>query len=264
MTSVSSRSRPTKDDVGTGRFVLLSVFSCGNAALPSWNSRTGSSKSFSRWSPRSRTVAPVDETASRLGEEHLPAVAGAHDPRRLVHVLANVLRRIETRLTSVDPGPDPDRRRLEGGHRLLDRSHRLTRRGEGVEEPVPGGVDLVAGVTRARRPDDPTLLVERGEIRVATELAKKPRRALNVSEHQRDRPRRLRNHPHIIRHAQAPAKKPENDHSARAALCERYADGAWRGLEGTVERNPLPRGGRVSSAFPGFTHQALTKPEGAR
>ncbi len=43
-------------------------------------------------------LAPVDQLARRLRQQHLPSVAGAHDPRRLVHVQADVLRRVEPRL----------------------------------------------------------------------------------------------------------------------------------------------------------------------
>jgi len=120
-------------------------------------------------------VESVDEPTCRLGEEHLPAVTGAHDPRRLVHLLPDVLRRVEARLSGVDTRAHPDRLPLEGGHRLLDCGNGLSRRGEGVEEPVSGGVDLVAVVARAGRSHDPSLLVERGEVRVATEFLQQPR-----------------------------------------------------------------------------------------
>jgi hypothetical protein len=124
-----------------------------------------------------------------------------------VHFLPYVLRRIEARLARVDADPDPDSRLREAGHRLLHCDHGLARRSEGVEEPVPGRVDLVAGVAGECRPDDPPLLVERGEIGIAAELAQQARRALHVGEHQRDGPRRLHSHPHIISHARAAAKK---------------------------------------------------------
>ena len=65
--SASSASRPRNDEAGTGRFVFEIVFSGGNSPSPSWNSRTGSAKSFNRWSPRSRTSIP--STNSRVARE---------------------------------------------------------------------------------------------------------------------------------------------------------------------------------------------------
>jgi len=53
MTSDTSRSRPTNDDAGRGKFVFEIVFSGGNRSSPSWKIHTGSAKSFSRCSPRS-------------------------------------------------------------------------------------------------------------------------------------------------------------------------------------------------------------------
>ncbi len=54
-TSATSRSRPTKLDAGRGRFVFEIVFSGGNDSPPSWKIHTGSSKSLTRCSPRSRS-----------------------------------------------------------------------------------------------------------------------------------------------------------------------------------------------------------------
>ena len=118
---------------------------------------------------------PVDEPACGLRKEHLPAVSGTHDPRRLVHLLPDVLRRVEARLSGVNPYPNPDRRLREGRDRLFDCSNGLSRGGEDVEEPVSCGVDLVAVMARAGRSHDPSLLVERSEIRVAAELLQEPR-----------------------------------------------------------------------------------------
>ena len=52
-TSDTSRSRPTNDDAGRGRFVFEIVFSGGKRSVPSWKIQTGSLKSFTRCSPRS-------------------------------------------------------------------------------------------------------------------------------------------------------------------------------------------------------------------
>src|SRR5207302_1475223 len=54
-TSAVSRSRPTNEDAGRGRFVLEIVLRGGKRSSPSWKIATGSAKSFSRCSPRSVT-----------------------------------------------------------------------------------------------------------------------------------------------------------------------------------------------------------------
>jgi hypothetical protein len=114
--------------------------------------------------------APVEQLACRLRKQHLPSVAGTHNPCRLVHLEADVLRLIEPRLGRVDPDPNQDHRLLQTGHRLLDCGHRLTRRGEGVKEPVARGINLVPGMTRAGPPDDLPMLGQCSLVAVATEL----------------------------------------------------------------------------------------------
>ena len=124
-----SRSRPTNDDAGRGRFVFEIVFSGGNAPSPSWNSETGSSKSFNAVLAESRQRRPRPAPRVALRDHDLPAVPGAHHPRRQMNVHADVLRRIDTRLPRVHAHPDPDRPARQG---LLiasrDRCHRLPRR----------------------------------------------------------------------------------------------------------------------------------------
>jgi hypothetical protein len=51
--SFFSRSLPTKEEAGRGRFVFEIVFSGGKRSLPSWKSATGSAKSFTLCSPSS-------------------------------------------------------------------------------------------------------------------------------------------------------------------------------------------------------------------
>jgi hypothetical protein len=65
-TSVTSRSLPTKLDAGRGRFVFEIVFSGGNDPSPSWNSDTGSAKSFNRCSPRSSTSSSTRARVARV------------------------------------------------------------------------------------------------------------------------------------------------------------------------------------------------------
>ncbi len=52
-TSACSRRRPTNELTGAGRLVGLSVRSDAKVSSPTWNSRTGASRSFSQCSPRS-------------------------------------------------------------------------------------------------------------------------------------------------------------------------------------------------------------------
>ena len=92
----------------TGRFVWFRLRSGGKSSSPSWNSRSGSVRSFSRCSPRSGAQCRR-ATAGRLGDDDLAAVAGGsrsaprdghrsrHSPRR------------SARLAGVDPHPHADR-----------------------------------------------------------------------------------------------------------------------------------------------------------
>ncbi len=54
-TASSSRSRPTKELAGRGRFEVASVRSGGKEPSPSWKSSTGAAMSFRRCSPSSRS-----------------------------------------------------------------------------------------------------------------------------------------------------------------------------------------------------------------
>ena len=87
-----------------------------------------------------------DQLAGRSREQHLAAMRRAHDPRRLVHVRADVLGRIEQRLARVHANPNPHRPIAKRGHRLLHGRHRCRRRRERVEQAVARVIDLVTGV----------------------------------------------------------------------------------------------------------------------
>jgi hypothetical protein len=121
----------------------------------------------------------------------LSTVGGGHDAGGAVDVEADVLRWIERRLAGVDAYADPDRALGEAAHCFADGADGGLGRGEGVEERVAFVVDLVALVSGARIAHDAAVLDEGVAVPVGAELLEQPRRALDVGEHQRHRPRRL-------------------------------------------------------------------------
>ena len=136
----------------------------------------------------------LDQPVGALRQQHLATVGRAHDPRRPMHIHAHVLGRIEARLARVDPDPQPDQAGFESAHRLLDRRYRLDGRRKGVEKRVTLAVDLVASMAGARLPHDPPVLCQRLPICLLAELGQQPRRALDIGEDERHRPRRLPRH----------------------------------------------------------------------
>ena len=135
--------------------------------------------------------ARLEQRDGRRGKDDLAAVGGAHDAGGAVDVEADVLGRVERGLAGVDPDPDPDRAAVEPTHRLADGADGGLGGGERVEERVALVVDLVAVERRAGLAHDPAVLGERVTVGVDAELLEQPRRALDVGEHQRHRPRRL-------------------------------------------------------------------------
>ena len=135
----------------------------------------------------------VEQLGRRSAHEHLPPVAGRHDPRRAVHVDADVRRRRRQRLTRMNAHPHPQvepfRPRLAG-----ERPLRLRRRGGRAlgprirdEERVARAIDLVPVVVRERSSQQPTVRVERLRIPLSTELVQEASRPLDVGEYQRHR-----------------------------------------------------------------------------
>ena len=129
-----------------------------------------------------------------------------------MHVEADVFGWVERGLAGVDPDADPDRAAVESAHRLADGRDRGLGGGESVEERVALVVDLIPVEACARVAHDPPVLRERLPIPVDTELLEQPRRALDVGEHQRHRPRRLnhRSHERDCR-ASAPATQQQTE-----------------------------------------------------
>ena len=128
----------------------------------------------------------VDERARRLRHEHLAAVAGGGDPRRQVHVLADIALPADVRAPGVQAHAHPDR---TDGQRLLALAGGLDRLGRGrerIEERVPLRVDLHAAVPRERLAQQPPVLGERLLVRLRAQLVQQARRTLDVGEEQGD------------------------------------------------------------------------------
>ena len=140
------------------------------------------------------------ECDRRLRQQYLPAVTGRHDPRRLVHIQADVLRRRSHRLTRMHPHPHPylaplpplgPRKRLLA---LSCRRNPLLRTRERYEERIALLVDLITVMLFEYLPQKPPVQVERLPIPLRTQPLQQQRRALHIREQQRHRPRRLRHH----------------------------------------------------------------------
>jgi hypothetical protein len=140
-------------------------------------------------------VAHLDagEIRRRLREQHLAAVPGGGDPRRAVHVEADVALVAEPlRLAGVHAHPHAHRpvaRPRVGGERALrvgGAGHRVPRPPEDVEEGVALRVDLPPTVLPERASHDLGVLAEDAPV-VAAKRLQEPGRALDVGEHERDR-----------------------------------------------------------------------------
>ena len=134
------------------------------------------------------------EAGGLLGDEHLPAVAGAHQPSRLVHVQTDVALVDDGRLTGVQADANADRHGLERVLCLACGGERVGRAAEGDEEGVTLGVDLDAAVARERVAQDTPVLGEQARVALAV-LAEEPRRPFDVGEQERNRAGRQLTHP---------------------------------------------------------------------
>ena len=126
----------------------------------------------------------VEQRPRRLAQQHLAPVSRRHDPRRPVHVEADVLGRVENRLARVHADPDPNRPMLEPAHRLLDGHDCRPGSRKRIEEGIALLVDLVAGCERLAH--DAAMLCERVAVGLLAELAQETRRALHVCENESD------------------------------------------------------------------------------
>ena len=121
-------------------------------------------------------------------------MACRRDPRRAVHVPADVALVRHDRRPGVDAHADGDRGR---GQRLLGLPRRVERprRGrERVEERVALGVDLDAAEAPEDLPEDVALLAEDSGVALVAELVEEARRALDVREEKRHRAARELRH----------------------------------------------------------------------
>ena len=150
-----------------------------------------------------------NQLMGRSRQQDLPAVCGAHDPGRLVHVGADVLGRIEQRFARVHAYPDPDRPVGERRHGLLHRRYSSRGRGKRVEEAVARVVDLITRVGSESVPDGSAVVRQHLAVSLCAEVVEQRCRALDVGEHERHGSRRLHRHSHrhMIRRAELPHKR---------------------------------------------------------
>jgi hypothetical protein len=163
-----------------------------------------------------------DELAGRSREQHLAAVGRAHDPGRLVHVRADVLRRIEQRLARMHADADPHRPVGKRRHRVRDRSYRLRPSRERVEEAVARVIDLVARVRTESLPQSPAVVGQRLLESLGTELVEQRRRTLDVREHERHRSRWLQRHRRMICREQVQHKRSRAAERSRPAVSDGF------------------------------------------
>src|SRR3954447_25506092 len=140
---------------------------------------------------RCNVAAPAESAVRRCRDEHLAAVSRRHDPRCLVYVETDVLRRCRQWFAGVDAdsnsnrvtlGPVSVRQRqlaLRGGR---DCGSRICERDE---ECVTLVIDLVAALTLEGFPQQPPVKLERVTVSRRPQPLQEPRRALDVGEEER-------------------------------------------------------------------------------
>ena len=131
-------------------------------------------------------VVSREQVARRLGEQHLAAVARGRDPRRAMHVHADVARLRQQRLAGMDADPSAERMRGERGLRRSCGGDRIGRAREGDEERVALGVDLDAVVRLPGSPERCPMQSELGCVRRRSDLVQQRRRAFDVGEEERN------------------------------------------------------------------------------
>jgi len=129
---------------------------------------------------------PVDERARRLRNKHLAAVAGGGDPRRQVHVLADIALPADERPPCMQGHAHGDRTDGQRPLALAGSLDRLGRRRERIKERVPLCVHLHAAAPRERTPQQPPVLRERLLVRLRAQLVQQTRRTFDVGEEQGD------------------------------------------------------------------------------
>jgi len=139
----------------------------------------------------------------RLGQHYLPAVCGRRDPRRPVHIHADVIVLLDGRLPRMQAHPDPDRHPagpVMARQRPLRRQaapYGLAGRGEDHEEAVSFGPHFLAVAGGDGGAHQGSLGGQRLAIPL-TQPTQESRRPLDVTEEHRHGPRRKLAHASII------------------------------------------------------------------
>ena len=136
---------------------------------------------------------PVPHQRSRrLRHQHLPPVRGRGHPGGPMHLQAHQPGSRPRRLPAMDahphPHPLPARPRMsrDGLLHLQHRRQAPPRRGEHREERIPLRVHLAAVVRGQRRPDQRMMTGQHLRVIVVPQAPQQRRRALNVSEQERE------------------------------------------------------------------------------
>jgi hypothetical protein len=126
------------------------------------------------------------ERDGRLGDEHLPTVAGRRDPRGEMDIAADVVAVRHERRARMQTHPDSNRpRRKVLGH-LGRGGDRAGGRREGDEERIALCVDLDPAVPGGGPTDHLPVLGESGRVLLGAQLVEQAGRALDVREEERD------------------------------------------------------------------------------
>jgi hypothetical protein len=189
--------------------------------------------------PQPLHAAPGQNPLRGLTDDHLTAVRRRADPRRAVHVHADIVPADHPRLPCVHPHPDPHdhtaRPRTSGESPLRRhrRAHGITSAHKRNEERIALSAHLVTAMRRDRTANDPAVLVK--DVREAlAEVLEQPRRPLDIAEQQRDRPSRKRHRPsHRLARAPGGARPPP--HSAGHASATKAASDPYS-FEGKERR----------------------------
>ena len=130
----------------------------------------------------------IDELPRRLGQQHLRPVCGRRDACSFMDVATDIPLVREDRLAGVDPHTNFGRARREAILSDPRRLYGIEGSSEGEEERVTLRVDLDTPVSRGGLAQDPAVLGEHLDVRVA-QFMKQAGRALDVREDKRDRSR---------------------------------------------------------------------------
>ncbi len=142
----------------------------------------------------------VKQRGSRLGDKHLAAMTGGHDPRGPVHIHPDVIRSHQQWVAGMNAHPHPQFgvvRPFRRSQRPLPSRSRLRRvlsPPEHNEERVPLRPDLVPAVTRKRLPQQPAVTLEHHHVPLGTQPLQQSCRALDVGKQQSDGSYRLLRH----------------------------------------------------------------------